>query len=168
MIKDCDDIIIKNFDYQKDYLWLANPAKGRSRGILVGIKIEFYDVGSFHQGDFMLQMNLWDKINKIKWILLIVYGAAQEENKLSFLSELSAFCSRNSDPILIGGDFNIIRFAKERNRDNGVQRFSYLFNTLIDFHELREINMFGGMYTWSNNQENLILENLDRILVSKD
>lgn len=37
-----------------------------SLGILVGIRIEYYDVGSFHQGDFMLQVNLWDKINKIK------------------------------------------------------------------------------------------------------
>jgi hypothetical protein len=45
---------------------MNNPAKGRSGGILVGIRMEFYDVGSFRQGDFMLQLNLWDKINKIK------------------------------------------------------------------------------------------------------
>jgi len=32
-----------------------------------------------------------------------VYGAAQDENKMNFLSELSAFCSRNKEPILIGG-----------------------------------------------------------------
>jgi exonuclease III len=110
-------------------------------------------------------MNLWDKINKLKWNLLVVYGAAQEENKLSFLSELSAFCSRNSDPIIIGGDFNIIRFANERNKKTGIKRFTKLFNTLIDFYELREINMSRGMYSWSNNQENPLLEKLDRILV---
>jgi len=68
-------------------------------------------VGAFHQEDFMLQMNLWDKI---KWNLLIVYGAAQEENKINFLTELSAFCNRNKEPMLIGGDFNIIRYARER------------------------------------------------------
>jgi hypothetical protein len=39
----------------------------------------------------MLQMNLWDKINKIKWIFLVVYGVAQDEHKIEFLSELSAF-----------------------------------------------------------------------------
>ena len=57
----------------------------------MGVKKDLYDVGSFQQGDFMLQMNLWDKVNKIKWNLLIVYGAAQEEHKLEFLAELLLF-----------------------------------------------------------------------------
>lgn len=64
--------------------------------------------------------------------------------KLLFLSELSAFYSRNTEAILIGGDFNIIRFANERNKNNGVQRYSHLFNSLIDFYELREIEMSGA------------------------
>lgn len=63
MIKNCDDKIIRKFDAQKEYLWLSNPAKGKSGGILVGVKIESYDVGAFYQGEFMLQMNLWDKLN---------------------------------------------------------------------------------------------------------
>lgn len=120
MVKDCDEKLLKKFDSQQEYLWLYNSVIGRSGGILVGVKTDLYDVGSFQQGDFMLQMNLWDKINKIKWNLLIVYGAAHDEHKLEFLSELSFFCSRNSDPILIGGDFNIIRFAYERNKLFGV------------------------------------------------
>jgi endonuclease/exonuclease/phosphatase family metal-dependent hydrolase len=43
-----------------------------------------------------------------------------------------------------------------------------MFNTLIDFHELREIDMSGGSYTWSNNQDNPTLEKLDRILMNKE
>lgn len=151
MINDCDDKIFKKFDPQQNYLWLCNPSKRRSGGILVGAKIELYDVGSFQQGKYMLQLNLWDKVNKVKWNLLVVYGAAQEEHKLEFLSELSAFCSKNKDPILIGGDFNILRYSYERNRYNGAPRHSDLFNTLINFHELRELIMNGGLYTWSNN-----------------
>lgn len=49
------------------------------------LNIERFDVGSFKQGEFMLQMNLWDKEVRVKWNLLIVYGA-EEENKISFLS----------------------------------------------------------------------------------
>lgn len=86
----------------------------------MGVRKEFYDVGAFHQGDFMLQMNLWDKTNKVKWNLLVVYGTAQEEFKLSFLTELSAFCSKSKEPILVGGDFNIIRYSNERNRSCGL------------------------------------------------
>jgi hypothetical protein len=64
MIKDCDEKILRKFDCHQDYLWLYNAAKGKSGGILVGVKKEFYDVGSFHQGDFVLQLNLWDKQTK--------------------------------------------------------------------------------------------------------
>jgi exonuclease III len=59
-------------------------------------------------------MNLWDKILKLKWNLLVVYGAAHDENKLSFLAELSNFCANNTEPMIIGGDFNIIRYLKEK------------------------------------------------------
>lgn len=74
----------------------------------------------------------------------MVYGAAQDENKLKFLS---AFCSRNNAPTIIGGDFNIIRYSNERNRGVGIPKFSDIFNSLISFYELRELNMIGGLYT---------------------
>lgn len=99
---------------------------------------------------------------------MIVYGVAQEENKVAFLSELSRFCSSNSKPLLIGEDFNLIRYANEKNTKDGVHRHTNIFNSLIHFYELREINMAGGMYTWSNNQECPVLEKLDRILATKD
>lgn len=100
--------------------------------------------------------------------MLVVYGAAHDDNKLNFLFELSRFCVSNQDPILIGGDFNIIRYANERNTGNGVHRHSGLFNTLIHTFELREMVMTGGMFTWSNNQEVSILKKLDRLLMSKE
>lgn len=66
MVKDCDEKLLRKFDPHQNYLWLHNSAKGKSGGILVGIRLEFYDVGSFKQGDFMIQMKLWDKVNKVK------------------------------------------------------------------------------------------------------
>ena len=64
----------------------------------------------------MLQLNLWDKTQKKKWNLINVYGAGQEENKDEFLAELVRFCDANNEPVLIGGDSNIIRFASEKNK----------------------------------------------------
>jgi hypothetical protein len=137
-------------------------------GFLVGVLIERFDVGSFNQGEFMLQMNLWDKALKIKWNLLVVYGAAHEEKKLAFLAELSHFYASNSEAMIFGGDFNIIRYINEKNSMDGVHKHTPLFNSLIHFYVLREIVMIGGMFTWSNNQEVPTLEKLDRVLVTKD
>jgi len=143
-------------------------AHGKSGGILCGVRRDLYDVGSFHQGDYMLQLNLWDKINKVKWNLLVVYGAAHDENKMEFLSELTSFCSKSMEPMLIGGDFNILRFNSERNKPGGNFKYSDTFNNLIHFYELQELVMSGGLYRWSNNQDNPTLEKLDRILISKE
>jgi hypothetical protein len=116
----------------------------------------------------MLQVNLWGKQNRAKWNILVVYGAAHEENKTNFLYELSHFCSSSVEPILIGRDFNIIRYANESNRNHGVHRHTGMFNTLIHLHELREMVMTGGNFTWSNNQEFPTLEKLDTVLMTKE
>lgn len=66
MIANCDYKLLRKFDPHQEFLWMWNPSKGKSSGILVGVKMELYDVGSFKQGDYMLQLNLGDKTNRIK------------------------------------------------------------------------------------------------------
>jgi hypothetical protein len=54
MVEHCDDCLLRGFDANQKFLWLWNPSRGKSGGILVGVKKEFYDAGSFGQGDYML------------------------------------------------------------------------------------------------------------------
>lgn len=68
MIQDCEDKLLRKFDPNKDYIWTWIPSRGKLGGILVGVKLELYDVGSFRQGDYMLQLNLWDKKIKLNGI----------------------------------------------------------------------------------------------------
>jgi hypothetical protein len=53
----------------------------------------------------------------MKWNLIIVYGAAQLDDKEDFLIELGSACSDQELPLLIGGDFNIIRFPSKKNHE---------------------------------------------------
>jgi endonuclease/exonuclease/phosphatase family metal-dependent hydrolase len=69
---------------------------------------------------------------------------------------------------VIGGDFNILRFSSEKNKAFVPNRFSDMFNSVINAYDLRELYMSGGIFTWPNNQANPTLERLDRILVSKE
>ena len=162
-----DDNTLRKFDPNGLYLWKWIPSRGKSGGILSGINTDLMDVGGFCEGNYILQLDLWDKQLKQKWNFLNVYGAAQEMNKNEFLAELARFCNKNKLPFLIGGDFNIIRFATEKNKPSGVHKHTDLFNSIISANELLDIQMVGGKYTWSNNQENPTLERLDRILISK-
>jgi hypothetical protein len=43
---------------------------------------------------------LWDKKLERKWNLMNVYGAAQDEDKEGFLTELASMCLKNKGPLL--------------------------------------------------------------------
>jgi endonuclease/exonuclease/phosphatase (EEP) superfamily protein YafD len=49
------------------------------------------------------------KADGFLWVIIVVYGAAQVHHKEAFLTELAQTCAKESGPVLVGGDFNIIR-----------------------------------------------------------
>ena len=51
---------------------------------------------------------------------------------------------------------------------SSMQRWSFLFNAVIDGLDLRELEMSGRKYTWVNYLKNPTFERLDRVLVSTE
>lgn len=64
----------------------------------------------------MSKWNCWILIKKTEWDLLAVYGAAHFEHKNEFLTELAVVLHSQKKPMVLGGDFNIIR--KESKKTN--------------------------------------------------
>jgi hypothetical protein len=96
-----------------------------------------------------------------------VYGPAHHDSSADFILELSDTCSQEDLPLLMGGDFNLIRSNKDINRGSGNQNLLDLFNNFIGQFQLREIFISGPRITWSNKQKDPTLIKLDRILVSE-
>jgi hypothetical protein len=117
---------------------------------------------------FILQHTIWDKQLEIKWCVVNVYRAAQEDRKEAFLSELVSLCSKIKETYIIVGDFNILRFSSDKNKKNLPTRFSDFFSTIINLSDLKEIYASRGKYTWSHNHVNPTLEKLDRFMMTKD
>lgn len=69
-------------------------------------------------------------------------------------------------PILVGGDFNIIRRREEKNNDNFDARWSYMFNMIIESLDLREIELTRRQFTWANSLPIPTYEKLDRVITS--
>jgi hypothetical protein len=99
---------------------------------------------------------------------MAVYGAAQDIQKPPFLAELVRMCENQTLPMLIGGDFNIIRSPREKNNNNYNARWPFVFNAIIESLNLREIVLSGRQYTWASRRENPTYEKLDRVLASVD
>ena len=78
--KNYSESFFRKVDPLKSFVWHWLPAKGRSGGLLCGVKTERFEVR-----EFSIVANVIDKKNLKKLILATVYGPAHAENKEKFL-----------------------------------------------------------------------------------
>ena len=150
-----------------DFDWHCLPPRGRSGGSLLGGNCESLEVLDVFWGEFAVKFHVRSKADGFRWALVAVYGAAQPELKSDFLADLVRICGDDSLPILVGGDFNIIRRREEKNNDNFDGRWSFMFNAIIESLDLREIDLTGRQFTWANTLPNPTYEKLDKVLISR-
>ena len=85
-----------------DFDWHCLPPRGRSGGILLGVRCEALEVRSVVMGDFAVKFQVCSKEDGFTWALVAVYGAAQPELKPEFLANLVRICGSEQLPILVG------------------------------------------------------------------
>ncbi|WVZ52923.1 hypothetical protein U9M48_003922 [Paspalum notatum var. saurae] len=149
----------------RDFLWHCKPPVGWSGGMLMGINLLTFDTGEIEEGDFFIKFKVRNKVDDFRWLLVSIYGPAQQENKEAFLLELAHLCSKETLPMVVGGDFNILRGPNEKNNSNYNDRWPFLFNAVIDACNLQELEMSGRRYTWANNLPVQTFEKLNRVLM---
>jgi exonuclease III len=168
MRKKYSDKFFRLIDPHQQFAWHWLPSKGKSGGILCGIKNENFDIVKIEEKSFSVLAEVKDKKLGKNLNLVIVYGPANEDGRDSFLTELAEIGARSRIPTLIGGDFNILRFSSEKNKTFISNRFSDMFNWIINTYDLRDLPINGGRFTWSNNQCDPTLEKLDRVLINAE
>jgi len=70
--------------------------------------------------------------NHFEWEIVNVYGLAQDDRKMEFILELQTEITNTQGPILLGGDFNLVRRVAKKSFGNVEVRFIYAFNNMID------------------------------------
>ena len=134
----------------------------------MGINLTTFDIGEIEEGDFFFKIKVRNKSDAFQWLLVSVYGPAQTKPKQAFLAELAHLCLKETLPMIIGDDFNIIRGPVEKNNNNYDDRWPFLFNAVIDACNLRELELSGRRFTWTNHRTIKTFEKLDRTLTSTD
>jgi len=119
-----------------------------------------FSIGAVVVGDFHIKIQLKNKEDGFEWVLIATYGAAQEDLKEAYLTELVQFCSLEVKPLLIRGDFNIIRKPSEKNNDRYNAKWPFLFNACIESLDLRELAFSGRQFIWANSLESPTFERL--------
>jgi len=160
---------LENFCAAADFVWHWRCPRGMSVGILMEKNQGCFEIENIEDGDYHIKFLIKNKVDGFRWALLSVYGAAQEEHREHFLSELVRACTSCGDlPFLVGGDFNIIRNLSGKNNSRYNNKWPLLFNAIIKTLNLRELELTGKKYTWANYAEVPTYEKLDRILVTTD
>ena len=79
--------------------------------MLLGLRDSAFEVETTDRGRYFLSANcLYRPINQ-KLTIIGVYGPANHVDSPAFLSELSVKVAAGGYPILMGGDFNLVRGA---------------------------------------------------------
>jgi hypothetical protein len=97
-----------------------------------------------------------------------VYGAARDEFKPAFLRELVSPTKYNLYPIIIGGNFNLLRFAHKKSKGRFDNYWPFFSNVVIDSLDLREVTMVGRQLTWVDSLSEPTYEKLDHVLVDSN
>jgi hypothetical protein len=134
--------------------------------MLMGIRDSVFEVGAVDMGQFYLITSILYRTYRRIFMVMGIYGPADHEGSRTFLEEISAKVARSTIPLLMGGDFNLIRTTNDKNNDNLNWRLMDLFNKHIATWALREIPRSGARFTWTNRQLNPVRLVLDRIFIS--
>jgi hypothetical protein len=134
--------------------------------MLLGFRDECFEVGSWRKGSFFLSTEVLQRNNNRKWCFMLVYGPADHARTCEFLGELEVEVAACSLPLVVAGDFNLIRRAEDKS--NGVVNWPRVrrFNDVLAGLAPREICRAGARFTWTNNQATPIRSVLDRVFVS--
>lgn len=81
------------------------------------------------------------------------------------LTNLSFLCTTGW---LLWGNFNSIRWAKEKSTYRRPTRHMDCFNSFINDASLLDIPLTNGLYTWSNFRDPPTLTLIDRFLATKE
>lgn len=85
----------------------------------------------------------------------------QDRKKKDFIDWLINLNIPDDENWLLIGDFNLYRSIEDRNRDGANMIDIMTFNEIINELGLQEIPLKGRNFTWSNMQENPLLQQLD-------
>jgi hypothetical protein len=166
MKQDLTDQELRSLEIGEKFIWCWLPANGRSGGMLIGLRESRFDVGAIDRGQYFLSMTAIYRSLNIKLEIVGVYGPADHSFSREFLEEISNKIASSELPIIMGGDFNLIRSQADKSNDRVNWARINMFNEAIGEWGVREIPRTGARFTWTNKQLNPVRSVLDRVFIS--
>lgn len=157
---------IRNFAPRRfdrfDYI----PSNGASEGLLVCWNSSIFSGVVTTKTSFAMTLQFTSVHNLEVWKLTTVYGPCSEPARTNFVNWMKNIIISPEDDWLFLGDFNFYRSLEDRNKPGGNVNDTLLFNDIIGHLGLVELPLKGRAFTWSNMQQDPLLEQLDWFFTS--
>jgi exonuclease III len=147
--------------------FIALPANGTRGGVLIAWK-DYSCQAIASRIDTYSASVLFEEQEGRNWWFTGVYGPQGDDEKVLFLQELRNIRALCNGPWLLGGDFNLIYQAADKNNANIDRAMMGRFRHFLDNNDLMEIPLLGRKYTWSNERRSPTLVRLDRAFCCGD
>lgn len=99
-------------------------------------------------------------------LLTNIYGPSTTEGKSAFVDWLKNVQMPDHVSWLLVGDFNLMRSLENRTKPGGNVTEMFMFNEAISALRLVELPLHGRQFTWTNKQDNPLLERVDWFFTS--
>jgi hypothetical protein len=159
---------LRGIDPLGKFDWHHTPALGRSGGMLLGVNEDAFDVLGWYSCTFFIHVDVRQLDTSKDWSLFVVYGPADHRRSPEFLSELSLAVRACPLPLVVGGDFNMIRGSDDKKNDNIGWPRVHRFNECVANLAHREVRRTGARYTRTTRQLNPVRCVLDRVFILAD
>ena len=137
------------------------PSRGASGGLLTVWKSAVFTGSIVFADVFALTVSFVSTQSSQLWSLVNIYCPCTGDDREEFTTWLYDVQIPNGQDWLLLGDFNYMRDPDNRNKPGGNLNDMITSNDIIRKQQLIEIPVQGRMYTWSNMQQDPLLEHLD-------
>jgi endonuclease/exonuclease/phosphatase family metal-dependent hydrolase len=141
------------------FAWV--PSEGASGGIFMGWNSAIFTGQVVFTSRFALTVKFIAVHNAEEWQLTTVYGPCQGQQRQEFIDWFNSLQVDDEVNWMFIGDFNFYRSLENKNKEGGNMQDIMTFNEVISNLGLQEIPLKGRSYTWSNMQQDPLLEQLD-------
>jgi hypothetical protein len=143
--------------------WFLLPIGTRGGGgLLLACKNVGYQFSDICIRNYTIPITLLESNSPIPWSLTGVYGHQEELEKRLFLSELRELKHQVQPVWLIVGDLNLIYQDSDQNNSRINMCLMSCFHRDLNHLEVREIQLLGRWFTWSNRQGSPTMTRIDR------
>ncbi|KAK8662064.1 hypothetical protein V6N13_091652 [Hibiscus sabdariffa] len=153
---------------RSNFNFLFSASRGSAGGLISVWDPNFFECESNWVAQNYIAMVGKFLHNDFKCVVINVYGPNDAKERLELFDELRRLTFGLNCPILMGGDFNVVRYGDEKIGMSLCKGAIYEFSSFINELTLLDLPLIGGRFTWSNFREVPAFSRLDRFLISPE